>query len=595
MKEKIAVLDFGGQYAHLLANRVRRLGVYSEILAPTAKIEDFEDFSGVIFSGGPSSVYEDNRPDFNHAILDLDIPKLGICYGHQLLNQALGGEVTPGKVKEYGVAMLNLTQQEHPLLKGIPAESAMWMSHGDKVSRPAAGFVTIASTDDCEQSAVANDELKIYGIQFHPEVTHSVFGSKLLENFIDICGCEKSWSTASYLNELTEKIKVQVGDKNVFLLVSGGVDSTVAFVLLNNILGKERVLGLHIDNGLMRHNESVAVDRFLAEHDIDNLVVSDSTDLFLKNLEGSSIPEEKRKIIGDTFLQVKDIEIENLKLDPSKWLLAQGTIYPDTIESGGTDNAEVIKTHHNRVEAIMELLEKGLIIEPLADLYKDEVRALGEELGIPHALVWRHPFPGPGLGVRLLCSDTEGVIADNSSQLNTYLAENNIAGRILPIKSVGVQGDSRTYASPFVLQSEMSWSECEKYSTAITNRFSEINRLVYQAGPRELSEFTLIKQFCTKQPLDFLRTIDELCTQFLQDNNLYQEIWQMPVVLVPMTCDNKPVVVLRPVCSTEAMTASFYEMDRDLLGKLWSILESNGVGALLYDITHKPPGTIEWE
>ncbi len=595
MKYKIAVLDFGGQYAHLIANRVRRLGVFTEILAPTASIDKFEGFAGIIFSGGPSSVYEENRPEFNHEILDLDVPKLGICYGHQLINQTLGGEVTPGKVKEYGVAMLKLVQPEHALLKGLPMESAMWMSHGDKVSRPAEGFVTIASTDDCEQSAVANDEKKIYGIQFHPEVTHSKFGTKLLENFVNICECEKTWSTKNYLDELTEKLIKQVGDKNIFLLVSGGVDSTVAFVLLNKIFGKDRVLGLHIDNGLMRHNESVAVDKFLAEHDIDNLHVSDSTDLFLKNLEGKSIPEEKRKIIGDTFLQVKDIEIAKLDLDPEKWLLAQGTIYPDTIESGGTDNAEVIKTHHNRVEAIMDLLEKGLIIEPLADLYKDEVRALGEELDIPHALVWRHPFPGPGLGVRLLCSDKEGVATQNSDEINTYLADNNIDGTILPIKSVGVQGDGRTYASPFVVQTEQTWAECEKYSTAITNRFAEINRLVYQVGPKVKSDFKLIKQFCTKEPLDFLRQIDDLCTDFLQDNDLYKEIWQMPVVLVPLTVDGKPVVVLRPVCSTEAMTANFYEMDKELLNKLWSILEAAGVGALLYDITHKPPGTIEWE
>lgn len=595
MKDKIAVLDFGGQYAHLLANRVRRIGVYTEILQPTADIEDFNGFTGIIFSGGPSSVYEDDRPDFNHEILDLDIPKLGICYGHQLINQTLGGEVTPGEVKEYGIATLKLTKPEHPLLKDIEIESAMWMSHGDKVTKPANGFVTIASTDDCEQAAVANDELKIYGIQFHPEVTHSKYGTKLLENFVDICGCDKSWSTKSYLAELSEKIKLQVGDKNVFLLVSGGVDSTVAFVLLNKILGKERVLGLHIDNGLMRHNESVAVDKFLADHNIDNLVVSDSTDLFLKNLEGISIPEEKRKIIGDTFLEVKDIEIANLKLDPSKWILAQGTIYPDTIESGGTDNAEVIKTHHNRVDAVMDLLEKGLIIEPLAELYKDEVRALGEELGIPHALVWRHPFPGPGLGVRLLCNDKDDATIKHNLQLQEYLSSNNIEGTMLPIKSVGVQGDGRTYASPFVIQTEISWDDCERHSTAITNRISDVNRTVYQVGPRKVSDFKLIKQFCTKEPLNFLRKIDDLCTQFLQDNDLYQKIWQMPVVLVPLTYNDKPVIVIRPVCSTEAMTASFYKMDRNLLNQLWHILEQNGVGALLYDITHKPPGTIEWE
>jgi GMP synthase (glutamine-hydrolysing) len=594
MKEKIAVLDFGGQYAHLIANRIRRIGVYTEIFQPNVDESKLDGYAGIIFSGGPSSVYEDDRPDFNPKILDIKLPKLGICYGHQLINQTLGGEVTPGEVKEYGVAILKLVNENHPLLKGLPAESAMWMSHGDQVTKTANGFKTIASTDDCIQAAVANDDEKIYGIQFHPEVTHSEYGMKLLENFVDICECSKTWNTASYLDELTNNLKKQVGDKNIFLLVSGGVDSTVAFVLLNKIFGKERVLGLHIDNGLMRKDESKAVNDFLKENDMDNLVISDATDLFLKNLDKKYLPEEKRKIIGDTFLDVKDIEIEKLNLDPEKWLLAQGTIYPDTIESGGTNNAEVIKTHHNRVEAVMELLEKGLIIEPLAELYKDEVRSLGEELGIPHDLVWRHPFPGPGLGVRLLCSPKAGDMAKNTQELDAFLKENSLTGKTLPIKSVGVQGDGRTYASPFVLETELDWKECEKYSTLITNTFSEINRVVYHVSP-ENSKFELIEQYSQKAPLNFLRDIDSLCTKFLIDKNIYSEIWQMPVVLLPLKYNDKPVVVIRPVCSTEAMTASFYEMDKALLAELSKILKEAGLGALLYDITHKPPATIEWE
>ncbi|MGL1902986.1 MAG: glutamine-hydrolyzing GMP synthase [Fibrobacterales bacterium] len=595
MKDKIAILDFGGQYVHLIANKVRRLGVYSEIFLPTESADTFKDYKGIIFSGGPSSVYAEDRPDFNSDLINLTIPKLGICYGHQLINQQLGGTVEVGEVQEYGVSQLLVPKDPHPLLKNLPDSSPMWMSHGDKVSVPAEGFVTIASTDDCEQSAVANDTLKSYGIQFHPEVTHSEFGMKILENFIDICECAKDWDAASYIDEISNKIKAQVGDKNVLLLVSGGVDSTVAFVLLNNVLGQDRVIGVHIDNGLMRLNESAEVDIFLKDHNMHNLKIVDASDLFLGNLKGEFAPEAKRKIIGDTFLDVKDNEIEGMDLDPEQWIMAQGTIYPDTIESGGTKNADVIKTHHNRVPKVMELLEQGKVIEPLAELYKDEVRDLGAELDIPHALLWRHPFPGPGLGVRLLCSDGTHIENPHIEGLADYLLQNDIQGKILPIHSVGVQGDARTYAQPFVIQNEMGWRDCETYSTAITNRFKELNRLVYQVNSDPLIHYELVEQYSTRDRLDILRTIDAICTEFLLANNLYNEIWQMPVVLLPLTTNGKPVAVLRPVCSTEAMTANFYEMDRTLLNQLWTKVEAAGLGALLYDITHKPPGTIEWE
>jgi GMP synthase (glutamine-hydrolysing) len=598
--EKLAVLDFGGQYAHLIANRVRKLGVYTEILAPTAPVSAFSEFSGIIYSGGPSSVYLADAPEYNPEILSLPIPKLGICYGHQLISRQLGGAVEPGKVKEYGVAELKVIDKSDPLLKNIPTSSPMWMSHGDMVSVIPKGFSATAITDDCASAAISSTKLKTYGIQFHPEVTHSKFGNQILSNFLDICGCKRNWSMKSYLEKISGEIRSKVQNRSVFLLVSGGVDSTVAFVLLNRILGKDRVLGLHVDNGMMRLNESRKVKQFLALEGLDNLEIANSAHVFLNNLKGIWAPEEKRKIIGDTFLEVKDHETERLGLDSEHWILAQGTIYPDTIESGGTKHADLIKTHHNRVDAIMELIEKGLIIEPLADLYKDEVRYLGEELGIPRELLWRHPFPGPGLGVRLLCSKPFAAEPPpaKSLQLIEYLKVNEIDGCILPIRSVGVQGDARTYAHPFLLRSQaklQNWDLCEKHATSITNRIPEINRVVLEIGCLDDQAPVLISQFCEAEPLEFLREVDDICTQFLINNNLYNVIWQMPVVLLPLQIGYKPVVVIRPVDSSEAMTASFSRIDFNLLQQLWHQLKQAETGALYYDITHKPPGTIEWE
>ncbi len=598
MQEKIIVLDFGGQYAHLIANRVRRLGVFTEIVSPTASVEEFNGAKGIIYSGGPSSVYAEDAPEYNPEILNIPVPKLGICYGHQLMASQLGGVVKPGKVKEYGIADLILKVPQHPLLKDIPLSSPMWMSHGDQVEKLPEGYEIIASTKDCEIAAVANDDRKIYGIQFHPEVTHSKYGMKILDNFISICGCERTWNMKSYMPLISEKIKKEVGNRKVFLLVSGGVDSTVAFVLLNRVLGTDRVLGLHIDNGMMRMDESAKVIDFLKAENMQNLQVVDATDAFLSKLKGVTAPEVKRKSIGATFLEVKDVEMKKLNLDPKEWMIAQGTIYPDTIESGGTKNADLIKTHHNRVKEVMDLMAQGLLLEPLADLYKDEVRMLGEELGIPHNLVWRHPFPGPGLGVRLLCSDGTGEFASNKDVdgLESYLKEHNIEGKILPVKSVGVQGDGRTYAQPFLLTTpNLTWKECEKYSTELVNRFKVINRVIWQVGAVSDAMPKLVEQYAEKKHFDSLRKFDNICTEFLQENDLYEKIWQMPVVQLPLRLEDKPCIVMRPVNSSEAMTANFAEIDQNLLKGLWGRFVAEGAGSLWYDVTHKPPGTIEWE
>ena len=598
--EKIGIVDFGGQYTHLIARRIRQLGVYSEVLAANSSAKDLveilSDFKGLIFSGGPSSVYDPDAPDCSQELLNVKLPILGLCYGHQLISHTLGGEVKRGKVHEFGQAEF-FPDRNHPLFTSLSQSSTVWMSHGDEVVKLSAGFKAIGNTADCKLAAVANDEKKIYGVQFHPEVTHSTEGMEIFKNFLKICGCNFTWKVADYVQGLEAKLSEQCSGKKVFLLVSGGVDSTVAFALLNRALGPERVLGLHIDNGLMRKNESADVLDFMQREGFHNLKVRDATDDFLNALKRLHAPEKKRKAIGDTFLTVKDLALAELNLNPDEWLLAQGTIYPDTIESGGTKHASVIKTHHNRVGAILELLAKGLVVEPLADLYKDEVRELGLLLGIPPHLIWRHPFPGPGLGVRLLCSTEAGSNVDVTvtQMVREHLNSEGIEGEVLAVESVGVQGDARTYAHPCVIRNLRDWQRCDIVSTTMTNRIRGVNRVVLEIGAEKNSSYKPVAAECEKKRLDFLREIDGICTDFLISQKLYAEIWQMPVVLLPLEKAGKPVIVIRPVISSEAMTARFATIDFSLLDSLWLTLNQAGVGALLYDITHKPPGTIEWE
>ncbi|RKY67335.1 MAG: glutamine-hydrolyzing GMP synthase, partial [Candidatus Latescibacterota bacterium] len=404
MQDTIGVLDFGGQYTHLIANRIRRLRVYSEIVSPDSDSDRLRNFKGLILSGGPSSVYDADQPSFNPNLFDLSMPVLGLCYGHHLMAQRLGGEVRPGRTKEYGTAQLEI-REKTGILEGLEDSETVWMSHGDYVAQAPPGFRVTGSTVSCPIAAMGDPERNLYGLQFHPEVTHTPKGMRMLENFVTLCGCERNWTMGNYIESSLQAIRDRMGDRNVFLFVSGGVDSTVAFVLLEKALGAKRVYGLHIDNGLMRKNESAFVRDSLLEHGFTNFRVVDAGPDFLSALRGVVHPEEKRRIIGTQFIEVRDRAMEQLGLDPEQWILGQGTIYPDTIESGGTKNAAVIKTHHNRVALVEELIAQGKVIEPLSQLYKDEVREVGERLGIPKSLVWRHPFPGPGLGVRALCSD----------------------------------------------------------------------------------------------------------------------------------------------------------------------------------------------
>jgi GMP synthase (glutamine-hydrolysing) len=582
--KKIIVLDFGGQYTHLIANRIRRLGVYSEIKEPTTT--DFEDAAGIILSGGPSSVYDQDAPEYNKEIFNLDIPILGLCYGQQLITQYLGGEVSSGKIKEYGIT--NITIEQDPIFKDLQPQQTVWMSHGDSVCTLPEGFKIIAKTENCPAAAITNG--KYYGFQFHPEVTHSKNGMKMLENFLNICKVERTWDMQKYIEKEIEKIKDKIGNKKVFLLVSGGVDSMVCFALLNKALGKRNVLGLHIDHGLMRENETKQVEESLNDLGYDNLVVKNYEEEFLKQLENIYDPEEKRKIIGNLFIEVKDRALEELNLNPDDWILGQGTIYPDTIESGSTKNSALIKTHHNRVDIITELIKQGKVIEPLNQLYKDEVREVGRKLELPDKLIDRHPFPGPGLAIRCLCNNEPmKLFPELEQQINEKI--HPLKAKVLPIKSVGVQGDSRTYTYPVAIKGEADWKELEKISTMITNEYPQINRVVYLVS-EDVTDIQLSKASITKERLDLLRKADHIAMSFLDLYGLMKKVWQMPTVLIPI---NGESIVLRPIYSTDVMSASFADLPMNVVKEMSREIRSLGVSAVFYDITHKPPGTVEWE
>ena len=596
---KIAVLDFGGQYTHLIARRIRQLKVYSEILNSDENEKKLEGFNGIIFSGGPHSVFEETAPEFNKKILDLRKPILGICYGHQLLAKELGGKVEPGKVKEYGSAELKV--KENKLFKGLKAKEKIWMSHGDEVLALPQGFQLIGETDSCKYAAMASDEKKIYGVQFHPEVTHTRNGMKILENFLfKVCRCSKSWSIENFLEQKIQEIKQKAENKKVFLLASGGVDSTVCLALLSRALGNEKVYSLHINNGFMRKNESKFVEESLKKINYGNFHIADYSDFFFQKISKETDPEKKRKIIGEAFLEAKDLEIKKIGLNEEEWILAQGTIYPDTIESGGTKHASKIKTHHNRVDKILEMIKHGKIIEPIQELYKDEVRELGQLLALPENLINRHPFPGPGLSIRVLGELKENKLEnekETEEKINELINEFNLKAKILPVKSVGVQGDARTYKNPVVLFGELNWSNLRKASNLIANKVPEINRVTFCLTQKNPEKIRFIPCIISKERVSLLREADAVVNEIQEKKDIEKEIWQFPVVLVPVSFEGneKESIVLRPINSTEAMTANFYEMKKEILNEMTEKLMQLNVSAVLFDLTDKPPGTIEWE
>ena len=505
-RDKIVVLDFGSQYAHLIAKRFRLLGYYSEIALPSAPLSVFEDTKGIVFSGGPSSVYEKDVPQFNQEIVSLDIPILGLCYGHQLMAHLYGGTVGKAEIGEFGFAQLH-NVKDSPLFEEMEFPAQVWMSHQDGVLSLPEGFEVIGATKDCPFAALQDLKRRRFGLQCHVEVKDTPQGDVLLQNFARYCGMEKNWDQNKVLDIIIAQIQQGAKDKNVLLFLSGGVDSTVAFALLNKALGQKRVLGLHIDNGFMRKNESAIIAQRYRDFGFTNFICEDASESFLKAVYKETDPQKKRKAVGENFITVRNQVVAAQNLDEEKWLLAQGTLYPDIIESGGTHNSHVIKTHHNRVDGIQALIAKGLIIEPLKDLYKDEVRLIGKKLGLSDELVMRHPFPGPGLAVRILGAITPEKVHTLQEADDIYIRAlrewglyNQVwqAGAILlsEVRSVGVMGDERTYENPVALRAVTStdamtadWAHLPydfmaKVSNEIINKVKGVNRVCYDISSK---------------------------------------------------------------------------------------------------------------
>jgi GMP synthase (glutamine-hydrolysing) len=607
--DEIAVIDFGGQYAHLIATKVRRQGVLAEIRQPEDPIDAFAGFKGIIISGSPSFASFGEDSEYTHAIYDLDLPILGLCFGHQEIARYYGGEIVHGG-REWGKVQLHLTK-EHPLFAGLGPVEQVFMSHYDSVTSVGEGFEELGyskATDDTEGhrfAAIGSDLLRRYGFQFHAEVDDTINGDRMIANFVlGICGCEPSWTMDGYVAEESERLSEQVGDGAVFLLASGGVDSTVAAVLIAKALGPERLHLLHIDNGLMRKDESAEVVEYFGELGLgDNLAFVDASDTFLAALEGVIEPEQKRRIIGDTFIEVFDREAEHLGI--GEYLLGQGTIYPDTIETGATKRSDTIKTHHNRVPIIEQMIEQGRVVEPLVELYKVEVRELGERLKIPDKLIRRHPFPGPGLGVRLLCNsgeDDRTGFEDIDPALGAVAERFGLETLPLPIRSVGVKADLRAYEHPVMLSGDAPWETLIEATSAITAELPGLNRCVWNLGPRAPESAHAVAATVTRERLDVLREADAIVMRALERHGIYDEVWQCPTVLVPCALrfagsdEDGEMIVVRPVASQRAMTARPVEFSAALLDELRDeILALDGVTSLALDITSKPPGTIEWE
>ena len=505
--EKILILDFGSQYTQLIARRVREAHVYCELHPFDMDLQAIRDFSpqGIILTGGHKSVYDEGAPTIEEALFDLGIPVLGICYGMQLLSRHFGGKVVPAGKREYGHADLTSTGNPGPLFDGffIEGKSPVWMSHGDHVEQIPEGFEVVALTENAPVAAIQDVSRSLYGVQFHPEVNHTPRGEIIIDTFVrKICGCKGQWTPGQIIEDAVTSIKEKVGNDKVILGLSGGVDSSVAAALINRAIG-DQLTCVFVDNGLLRLAEGDQVMATFAENMGVKVIRVNAEDRFLNALSGETDPEQKRRIIGNLFIDI--FEEEAARITDAIWL-AQGTIYPDVIESAGgkTGKAQNIKSHHN-VGGLPDYMKLKLL-EPLKELFKDEVRAIGEELGLPHQMVWRHPFPGPGLGVRIL-GEVKKEYADILRQADAiYIEELYKSGYydkisqafavFLPVKSVGVMGDGRTYEYVITLRAvetkdfmtadwtKLPYALLSKISSRIINEVRGVNRVAYDISSK---------------------------------------------------------------------------------------------------------------
>jgi GMP synthase (glutamine-hydrolysing) len=580
---QITVLDAGGQYCHLIARKIRDLGVYAEVRPSETPASELTGRKGLIISGGPDSVYDPGSATIDPAILGDGSAVLGICYGQQLMTHALGGHVRKGDKGEYGLAVLD-SLRPHALFAGLNGDLQVWMNHRDQVESVPQGFDVLASTGTCAIAAMGHRERPLAAVQFHPEVVHTPQGKEILSNFVfGVARCVKDWDPKDRIGPLEAEIRAVAGGRHVFFFVSGGVDSTVAYTLCLRALGPERVYGIYVDTGLMREGETEYVRRLFQDLGAIAFHVEEAEGEFLGALGGVCDPEKKRHIIGEQFVAVQERVLSTGHFLDGHWILGQGTIYPDTIESGGTAKADVIKTHHNRVAGIQKLMETGRIIEPLSSFYKDEVREIGAELGVPDEYLHRHPFPGPGLAIRCLCSAAEAPVSRMEP------------GWLVPIRSVGVQGDSRSYRSVLALENLPSG----ELATELVNRMWEtINRVMGLVRSRsEIRAMRATVGTLTRERLARLRRADAIVRRLSEESGFEREVWQFPVVLIPFGNGVAPdSVVLRPIHSVDGMTAQVVRMPETLMQRMAEeLIALEGVCAVFYDLTHKPPGTIEWE
>lgn len=617
MAKQVVILDAGSQFCGQIDRVVHELEVASDILPLSTPASELSQYNAIIISGGPDSVNEANSKDCDPAIFSLNKPILGICYGMQLIAKHLGGSVGDSGLREDGMAVTNFI--ENPLFTSISGKQTVWMSHGDSVHDLPTNF-EISGSHEGFISAISNTEQRIHALQFHPEVHNTPCGKQIISNFLfNIADLARDFSAKDRLTSAQQEIKEVVGDKHVIMYLSGGVDSTVmAMLIAKTLKDPSKIHAYHIDNGFMREGESQAVAEALKAVGV-NINIIEASDKFLNSsttiddtqtniLSQTTDPQQKRKIIGDCFANIREGIIDENQL-PADTVLAQGTLRPDIIESGSTlagTGLDVIKTHHNDTEEIRKLREQSLVVEPLKYLYKDQVRALGHDLGLPENLINRHPFPGPGLAIRIICSDGSisqpDKLVKSQAALDTILSGTNVSGEVLPIRTVGVQGDGRTYAFVATLRcADPNWEQLALLARTITNAKINISRVAYAFLDKPITS-KVVPTLLNHETTTILKHADKIVRDIIKNDQSPKSISQMPVILVPVSYGepSQRTIAIRPFITPDFMTGIAALPDQGLSTQVFEqcvsqLIKLDNISQVLLDLTSKPPGTTEWE